>query len=115
MARFWSDDVQVLDKIRAALSNCPVGDLLTDEMLQDMRVFFPDGRYGQVIFLMPPGTLIYPNLFGEHQPSGMHGFHPTDAHSYGSYLASVSDYQPESIRDLYQVMCSEIDKVKEEV
>ncbi len=115
MARFWSDDVQVLDKIRAVLSECSAGQLLSDEMLQDMGVFFPDGRYGQVIFLMHPGTLIYPNLFGSHTPSGMHGFHPTDAHSYGSYLASVSDYQPKSILDLYQVMRSEIDKVKENV
>jgi len=114
MARFWSNDPHVLNRIRTILAACPAGELLTDDMLRDMKVFFPDGRYGQVIFLMKSGTLIYPNLFGSHKPSGMHGFHPEDAHSYGSYLASVSDYKPESILDLYQVMRSEIDRVVKE-
>ncbi|MBU1568069.1 MAG: alkaline phosphatase family protein [Proteobacteria bacterium] len=111
MARFWSKSPQVLDKIRNILADCSAGDLLIDKTLKEMRVFFPDGRYGQVIFLMKPGTLIYPNLFGKHKPNGMHGFHPDDAHSYGSFLASVSDYKPESILDLYQVMRCEIDRI----
>lgn len=112
MARFWSDDPKVLDKIRTVLRNCPAGTLMTDEMLKELRVFYPDGRYGQVIFLMEAGTLIYPNLFGSHKPSGMHGFHPDDRHSYGSYLASVPDHNPQTIIDLYQVMRNEIDRAR---
>ena len=112
MARFWSDNPKTLERIREILSACPAGELLTKETLQNMRVFFPDGRYGQVIFLMKPGTLIYPNLFGSHTPNGMHGFHPEDAHAYGSFLTSVPGYKPESILDLYQVMRDEVDRIK---
>lgn len=112
MARFWSEDPAVLKKIAAALDSCPAGKLLSDEELRELRVFFPDGRYGQLIYLMDPGTLIFPNLFGSHCPTGMHGFHPDDRHSFGSYLATVDTYNPESILDLYQVMHSEIDMAK---
>ena len=112
MARFWSDDPKVLGKIRSVLKNCPAGTLMTDEMLKELRVFYSDGRYGQVIFLMEAGTLIYPNLFGSHKPSGMHGFHPDDRHSYGSYLASVPDHNPQTILDLYHVMRNEIDRAR---
>ena len=112
MARFWSEDPAVLAKIAGVLNNCPAGKLLDQEELQRMRVFFPDGRYGRLIFLMEPGTLIFPNLFGSHCPAGMHGFHPDDKHSYGSYLASVADYSPASIIDLYDVMKNEIDRLK---
>ncbi|MBN2654303.1 MAG: alkaline phosphatase family protein [Nitrospirae bacterium] len=111
MARFWSSSPEVLDHIRGVLSSCSAGELLSDEALRDMRVYFDDGRYGQVIFLMKPGTLIYPNLFGAHKPKGMHGFHPDDKHSYGSYLASVSTYKPDLITDLYQIMRDEIDRI----
>lgn len=112
MARFWSDNPLALEKIAATLKDCPEGKLLSREELQAMRTYFPDGRYGQLIFLMHPGTLIFPNLFGSHCPAGMHGFHPDDRHSNGSYLASVADYQPESIVDLYHVMRSEVDRVR---
>ena len=115
MARFWSDDPAVLGKIGVALESCPAGKLLSDEELRELRVFFPDGRYGQLIYLMNPGTLIFPNLFGSHCPTGMHGFHPDDRHSYGSYLASVPDYQPESILDLYGVMRKEIYRLLQKV
>jgi len=112
MARFWSEDPAVLERIAVVLDNCPAGRILDQGELERMRVFLPDGRYGRLIFLMEPGTLIFPNLFGVHCPAGMHGFHPDDKHSYGSYLASVAEYSPASIVDLYHVMKHEIDRLE---
>lgn len=113
MARFWVSSGTVRERIIAVLDACNAGDILSDDELQRMGVYFSDHRYGDIIFLMRPGTLIFPNWFGTYAPKGMHGFHPDDAHSFGVYMSNVDDYSPHSILDLYDIMKREIDLHKE--
>lgn len=113
MARFWVEPGLVKNKIVDVLEGCSAGNIVTEEELQRLGVYFPDHRYGDIIFLMKPGTLIFPNWFGTYAPKGMHGFHPNDPHSYGVYMSNVDDYAPNSILDLYDIMKKEIDRHKE--
>lgn len=108
MARFWVKNSIVIEKLMGILANCPEGRVLGKQDLEDLKIYFSDSRYGEVIFLMNPGVLIYPNLFGKYAPKGMHGFHPDDPYSYGSYLSNVDAYSPSHITDLLALMKSEV-------
>ena len=110
MARFWVDGQAVRERICRVLERCPAGRILTETDLKKLRVYFHDQRYGQIIFLMEPGTLIFPNIFGSHKPSGMHGFHPDDKHSYGVFLSNIKGYDPRVIVDFHNVMNAELEK-----
>jgi hypothetical protein len=107
MARFWFQDATRRDDVRALLERCPAGRVLKDAELQEMHVFFPDRRYGELVFLMNPGVLIYPSFFGNYAPAGMHGYDPEDSYSSAAYVSNVQDHSPETIRDLYQVITTE--------
>lgn len=107
MARFWIDDDSVLQRVRQALEQCPAGRVVDETELKNLQVFFPDGRYGTLIFLMNPGVLILPSLFGSYAPKGMHGYHPSDPHSAAAYVSNVSDHAPREIRDLFGIMLTE--------
>lgn len=81
MGRFWP----LNDKARAALEGLlsahPHGRLLPDDELRRLGVFFPDGQYGTLIFLMEPGLQIAPSFMGRKAIAGMHGFHPDEPDS----------------------------------
>lgn len=114
MARFWVEAGPTKTKIFQVLDACPAGDVLSDDELRSLGVYFPDHRYGDIVFLMHPGTLIFPNWFGTYAPKGMHGFHPDDKHSYGVYMSNVTDYSPSSILDLFGIMKTEIDRLRKD-
>jgi hypothetical protein len=107
LARFWTGPGPLRAKLAQTLEDCPAGRVLSREELRDLGVYFPDGRYGNLIFLMNPGVLISPNLFGSHAPLGMHGYHPEDAHSWASYVSNVEHHRPESIADLHGILAAE--------
>jgi hypothetical protein len=107
MARFWIRKNSVREKLLKSLNTCIDGKVLRKDELEELKVYFPDGRYGDIIFLMNPGVLISPNLFGRYVPKGMHGFHPDDRHSYGSYISSTDIYQPGHITDIFDIMKDE--------
>ena len=107
MARFWFNDKKLCEDVSAFLHKCPAGRILDDAELKELRVFFPDHRYGQLIFLMNPGSIIQPSFFGKYAPAGMHGYHPDDPHSSGAYLSNVRDHAPGENRDLFDVITRE--------
>ena len=107
MARFWFSDEQMRDKVSSFLRECIAGRILTDEELKHLRVYFPDRRYGELIFLMNPGVLIYPSFFGSYAPAGMHGYHPDDPHSSGAFLSNVREYAPSENRNIFSIIVRE--------
>jgi hypothetical protein len=109
MARFWFKN----DKARTSISNClkvhSKGRTLSEDELKAQGVFFEDGQYGELIFLMESGTQIVPSFMGVKPCKGMHGFDPADPDS----KASVSSNRtiPASvtkIQHLHQLMLNEI-------
>jgi predicted AlkP superfamily pyrophosphatase or phosphodiesterase len=109
MARFWVEDNVVMEKICRVLEQCPAGRIIPEEELKSLGVYFTDHRYGDLIFLMNPGTLIFPNWFGKYSPKGMHGFHPDDSHTDAVFICNVDEYAPRSILDFFDIMKREVD------
>ena len=90
MARIWLLNDTAREVIIRMLSNHPKGRILSENELKTFGVYFEDGQYGDLIFLMNSGIQIVPSFMGIKPCKGMHGYHPTDPDS----LASISSNRP---------------------
>ncbi|MBL9173775.1 MAG: alkaline phosphatase family protein [Verrucomicrobiales bacterium] len=109
MARFWFFNDSARTRISEALRQEPMGRIVPDAELREMHALFEDRYFGELIFLVREGVLIVPSHMGERPIRAMHGYHPTDPHSYASLLtnqASVPDGIT-AIPHIYRLMESE--------
>jgi hypothetical protein len=89
MARFWVENERAESQLRHRLDDLPCGRLLSAQEIEHLGLAFDDTRYGHLIFLMEPGTLICPSDMGRIPFAGMHGFHPQeDSNAYAVFLSS---------------------------
>jgi hypothetical protein len=80
---------------------------VTDAELERLGVLFPDGRYGQLVFLLDPGCLFSRSDFNGQgwSPAAMHGYHPDDPDSEGIFLANRPPVRPvRAIGDVFACM-----------
>ena len=106
MARFWFFNDHARKEVTAALSAVPEGRILPDSELKVLRSCFPDGYFGELIFLVDEGVLIVPSHMGERPIRGMHGYHPQAKHSY-AMLCTNQDAIPGDIigiTDIFRLM-----------
>jgi hypothetical protein len=105
MARFWFFSGDARDLVSAALNEIDGGRWLDSDDLVNLHSWFPDGKYGEKIFLTESGTVIAPSHMGERALAGMHGFLPSAPHSRSAFVSSV-DYGDSinQITDLFGVM-----------
>ncbi len=87
-ARFWFFDKQAEKAILTELVTIDGGRLLNEDDLRKQHVWYPNGDYGNAIYLADAGTVIAPSFMGEKAPLAMHGYHPDDKGSSGMLLAS---------------------------
>jgi hypothetical protein len=114
MARFWFFNDRARREVTRSLECVQAGRILSDDELKELHAFFPDRYFGEMIFLVKEGVLIVPSHMGERPIRAMHGYHPTDKHSYATLLTNQPEI-PERIRaipDIYQLMTQAIDKVR---
>jgi predicted AlkP superfamily pyrophosphatase or phosphodiesterase len=107
MARFWFFNPETRRKISERLAELHCGRILSEVELRELGVFFPDQRYGEIVFLLHPGWLISRSDFNGKgwNPIGMHGYHPDDAFSDGVFLSSEKPpTQIRSVADIYQCL-----------
>lgn len=109
MARFWFLNDAAQKKTTLLLGSHPKGRILTEQELKTQGVWFADGMYGQLIFLMNPGIQITPSFMGVKQIKGMHGYHPQDADSAAS-ICSNHELPADltNIRQIYHLMRKEL-------
>lgn len=90
MSRYWFFDEGARNAITAELERTQCGRILEDAELRRLGIFFPDRRYGEVIFLLDPGWLFSRSDFngGRWRPAGMHGYHPGDPCSDAIFLSN---------------------------
>ena len=90
MGRFWFFSNRAREQVVGLLQNLSCGQILSDSELQQMGIFFPDRRYGEVIFLLKPGWLMTHSHFNGQgwRPKGMHGYDPRDAYSDAIFLSN---------------------------
>jgi hypothetical protein len=107
MARYWFFDSDTRDAIVGELERTPCGRILSDAELTNLGIFFPDRRYGELVYLFDPGWLLEQSDFngGGWQPTGMHGYHPTDTHSDAIFLSNCRPSDPmRTIVDIFRCM-----------
>ncbi len=90
LARFWFFHPGAEAAIRDWCERQGCGRILTAAELRQHGLWFPDGRYGQMIYLLPPGCMFARSDFhgGAWNPTAMHGYHPDDANSDAVLLSS---------------------------
>jgi hypothetical protein len=106
MARFWFFNDQARRHITAALQTIAQGRIMPEAELKQLRAFFPDHQFGELIFLVKEGVLIVPSHMGERPIRGMHGYHPDDPHSFAMLCTNQPEIPDEigSIPDIYRLM-----------
>jgi predicted AlkP superfamily pyrophosphatase or phosphodiesterase len=114
MARFWFFNDRARELITEKLSKVQEGRIVPDEELKELRAFFADRYFGELIFLAKEGVLIVPSHMGARPIRGMHGYHPTDPQSYASFMTNQPSV-PEDVKaipDVYRVMVRDAEEAK---
>ncbi len=88
MARFWFFNDEAKKRVEEKLNSIEDGYIVAKEELQEMNVYFEDGKFGELFFLVNPGVLIVPSYFGLNSIKGMHGYHPHDKDSYPLFASN---------------------------
>jgi len=106
MARFWFFNDEARRQITECLRAVPQGRILPDDELKQLRAFFPDRYFGELIFLVQEGVLIVPSHMGERPIRAMHGYHPNDPQSYAALLTNQPEIPDDiaAIPDLFRLM-----------
>lgn len=109
MARFWFFNDRAREEITRCLGNVPQGRIVPDSELEEMHALFSDGYFGELIFLVKEGVLIVPSHMGERPIRAMHGYHPTDKHSYATLMTNQTTLRADvnAIPDIYRLMTAE--------
>ena len=89
MARFWVENERARATLTALLEDHPCGTLMSERELQRLGVWFDNGRYYHMLFLMKPGMLLSPSDMGTVRFAGMHGYHPSEPTADAVLLASA--------------------------
>ena len=109
MARFWILDEAARTPLVRALENHPKGRLLSEVELKSHGVWFEDGQYGDLVFLMNPGIQIAPSFMGAKPCKGMHGYDPAEPDS----KAAIASNKPipasvTQIQHIHRLMLDEL-------
>ena len=90
MARFWVWNDRARARLTELLTDHPCGQLLDPTELARLGVWFDDGRYYHLLFLMKPGVLLSPSDMGAYRFAGMHGYHPSEPTADAVLLSTVA-------------------------
>ncbi len=106
MARFWFFNDRARQLITQTLQQVPQGRILPDSELAELRALFEDRYFGELIFLVKEGVLIVPSHMGERPIRGMHGYHPSEKHSYAALMTNQAEIPAETkaIPDIFRLM-----------
>ena len=109
MARFWFFNNRAREVISDALAQVSEGRILPDSELAELKALFEDRYFGELIFLVNEGVLIVPSHMGERPIRAMHGYHPSEKHSYAALLTNQQDLpaQVTSIPEIFKLMSFE--------
>jgi hypothetical protein len=106
MARFWFFNDRARTLVTECLSGVTAGRIVPDTELASLGALFEDRYFGELIFLTKEGTLIVPSDMGANPIQGMHGYHPSDKHSYATLCTNQTEIPEEitAIPDIFRLM-----------
>lgn len=106
MARFWFPGGDAPRKrIEAWLATRKEGRIVSKNELQRWGCWFPDGRYGELFYVLDEGVIFAPSFMNLGLVKGMHGFDPDLPNSAACWLTSHPvDHKPARIEQIHRVM-----------
>ena len=111
MARFWFFNNECRKAVSDMLQSLDVGAIVSKQTLVDEGAYFEDNRFGELIFLLHPGTIIVPSYMSKNSVLGMHGFDPTNEHMEAAYISNCSpEVYPSHILDLKDLLLKDLQK-----
>ncbi|MGH7278290.1 MAG: alkaline phosphatase family protein, partial [Candidatus Rokuibacteriota bacterium] len=109
MARFWVWSDRARARLTELLTDHPCGHLVPPAELQRLGVWFEDGRYYHLLFLMKPGVLLSPSDMGTVRFAGMHGYHPSEPTADAVLLSTVPvEKAIDSITGVHRVLLDDL-------
>src|SRR5688500_1670474 len=77
-----------------------------------MKKLFKDRYFGEEIYLVQEGVLSVPRHMGERSIRAMHGYHPTDQHSYAALFTNQHELPApvNAIPEIFKLMTIEAEK-----
>ena len=77
--------------------------------MRGLGAYFPDGSYGESIFLMNEGEIVLPSFMSSDPVLGMHGYHPDAQHSYTTLVTNATEQPyPQDLLELHALLRREI-------
>ena len=94
MVRLWFLDerASVRDEILELVSERLPGRFIGPGEREALHISFHDRSYGDEIYLVEPGVVIFPNFHSYLRPRAMHAYHPSDPDQRGTLI--VDDEAP---------------------
>jgi hypothetical protein len=88
MVRFWWEDAspELRRRVRGYVTERAQGRFLDGDELRELHLDFDGRLYGDEIYLLEPGTAIFPNFHSMLRPKAMHAYHPDDPDQHGIAL-----------------------------
>jgi hypothetical protein len=84
---YWKDDGALRTEIRDIVADTYRGHWLSEHELASLHLKFDSRLYGDEIFLLDPGTAIFPNFHSYIKPKAMHAYDPGDTDQLGILIA----------------------------
>lgn len=115
MARFWFFNDAARRSITTCLQHVPQGRILDDQELRGLGTFFEDRYFGELIFLVREGVLIVPSHMGQRPIRAMHGYHPSERHSFAALCSNQTELPEDiaAIPDMFRLMTRDADRARE--
>jgi hypothetical protein len=81
------------------------GRIVPDAQLATWGCLFGDRRYGELFYLLEPGTIFVPSFMNQRRVPAMHGFDPAHPDSAACWLTNYpSAVRPARIERIFDVM-----------
>lgn len=111
MARFWFSNDKARYLIEEILSNIPNGHILSQEEKERLHINFEHNAYGELLFWVNKGYLIFPNFFQSivsEKTKGMHGYINDDdgaliVYSDGKNMKKIIKKDVVPLVEVYQI------------
>ncbi len=106
MARFKIRSARARDSLGKLLGDRTSGRVLGPDEMRRLGTVFPDGRFGDLVFLADPGIIFLPSYMGVEGVAAMHGYHP-DVDEMSSLMLSNGALPEDgmSLTDVAPLIC----------
>ncbi len=94
MVRVWYYNPVKVRKLRTAIARICGARLLSQEERKNLGIAFENRLYGDDIFLLEEGTIIFPNFHSYVRPKAMHAYHPSYQKQRGIFILQTRNGLP---------------------